>query len=72
MKVVIKRKNLIILKMITRSSLPESSISVILPDGEMSEIEWSKIQMMLLVNTDQGPWGPDIFMVPAKQISSSY
>jgi hypothetical protein len=33
------------------------------PQATTSEIQWSDIQLIKLVNTDQGPWLPDIWLI---------
>ncbi|HVU53581.1 MAG TPA: hypothetical protein VHD83_00935 [Puia sp.] len=46
-------------------AITESAVSVVLPDGKTMEIEWDKIQVIALSNTDQGPWQPDIWLIMA-------
>jgi hypothetical protein len=46
-------------------TITELSVKVVLPKGKIMEIEWDKIQVIGLSNTDRGPWQPDIWLIMA-------
>ena len=43
-------------------TVTERSVRVDHPVSRSSEIRWSEILQIKLINTDQGPWAPDIWL----------
>lgn len=44
-------------------NLTEKSIIVNYPNRIAEQIDWSDIEEIKLVNTDEGPWLPDVWMI---------
>jgi hypothetical protein len=43
--------------------LSESRVECERPDGEVEAVCWDDLQQVELLNTDEGPWLPDVFWV---------
>jgi hypothetical protein len=43
-------------------TITDKSIMVEHPKRETESIKWDDINIILIVNTDQGPWAPDVWL----------
>ncbi|WP_027421235.1 hypothetical protein [Crocinitomix catalasitica] len=45
------------------TEITETYVKVTHPKRETEQIEWNEIDEIKLINTDQGPWLPDVWLV---------
>jgi hypothetical protein len=43
-------------------TITDTSVTVEHPQRKTESVEWADIQAILLLNTDQGPWLPDVWL----------
>jgi hypothetical protein len=43
-------------------TVTDTSVTVEHPQRKTESVDWDDIQAILLVNTDQGPWQPDVWL----------